>query len=81
MPPLATAIGDPLQVPLEIVPSEVILLLPVQVLNAVFSTLLSPTFDLLIPEASLASVTARSANFSVVIPPSATPLEAALAVT
>ena len=81
VPPFEIAIAVPLQVPLEIVPREVILLLPVQVLNAVFSTLLSPTFDLLIPEASLASVTARSANFIVLILPSAIPIEATFAVT
>ena len=81
VPPLATAIGVPLQVPLEIVPSEEIELLPVHVLNAVFSTLPNPTFDLLMPLATFVSVTAPSASLEVVIPPSAIPPEAALAVT
>jgi hypothetical protein len=52
------------------VPTCEILVLPVQVLKAVFSTFPKPTFDLAIPDATLASVTAPSASFIVVIPPS-----------
>ena len=63
------------------VPTVVKLLVPAQVLIEIFSTLPKPTFDLLIPVPSLASVTAPSANFIVVIPPSATPPLLALAVT
>ena len=78
---LLLAIAVPLQTPVVIVPSVVILLLPDHVLNAVFSTFPKPTLDLLKPLLSFTSVTAPSANFIVVIPPSATPLEAAFAET
>ena len=81
VPPLAMAIEVPLQVPLVIVPTVVKLLVPAQELIATFSTLLNPTLDLLIPVASLASVTAPSANLIVVMPPSATPPPLAFAVT
>ena len=81
VPPFSTATAVPLHTPLVIVPTVAKLLVPVQVLNAVFSTLLSPTFDLLIPVKSFASVTAPSANLIVVIPPSATPPLLAFAVT
>ena len=60
VPPFSMAIEVALHVPELIVPSFVKLLLPFQVLNEVFSTLLNPTFDLLIPVAILASVTASS---------------------
>lgn len=43
VPPLATAIVVPLQVPVEIVPSVVMFVDPAQVDKAVFSTLLKPT--------------------------------------
>ena len=43
VPPLATAMAVPFQVPLVIVPKVVMLLLPAQVLSAVFSTLPRPT--------------------------------------
>jgi hypothetical protein len=43
VPPLATAIAVPFQTPLLIVPKVVMLLLPAQVLRAVFSTLARPT--------------------------------------
>ena len=81
VPPLAIAMAVPLQVPVAIVPSVVILLVPTHVLNSVFSTLPKPTFDLLIPVATFASVTARSASLMLVIPPSATPPPALFAAT
>jgi len=47
VPPSAMAISVPFQTPLLMVPRVVMLLLPAQVLRAVFSTLARPTLDLL----------------------------------
>ena len=66
VPPFATAIAVPVQLPVVIVPRVVTLVVPAQVLKAVFSTLLKPISDLTsdadLPSTAVPSILRKSSS-------------------